>query len=68
MEHSSEYIQEKIQALLDQLCQDERSTGIESILIIRDKRGFCLRAVSGVQKFAPDDLTDQELLDYFGRP
>jgi len=66
MNHSSDYVQQKIQALLDQLCQYERSTGIESILIIRDKGGFCLRAVDGVQKFAPEDMSDQELLTAFG--
>lgn len=64
--HKSEYVQREIQSLLDSLCQYERSTFIESILIIRQKDGFCLRAVNGVQNFAPDDMTDQELLKHFG--
>ena len=63
--HKSDFVQQKIQELLDELCQYERSTSITSILIIRQMDGFCLRAVNGIPKSAPDDMTDEELLKIF---
>jgi hypothetical protein len=49
-----------ISNLCDSLCQWERGTGRESVLIIREK-GFSFRAVSG-KPGVPDSVTDEQLL------
>ena len=47
--------------LADALCQWERATGMNSVLILREERGFYFRAQSG-KPGIPDDITDDQLL------
>ena len=61
MEHYNPEVQRAIQNLLDRLCQNERSTGRNSILILRET-DFCLRAQDGVQAYIPDDFSDEQVL------
>jgi len=60
--HPNQDVESAIIRLSDALCTWERSTGIESILIIREKRGYVYRAVNG-KPGVPDDLTDEEIID-----
>jgi len=58
--HANPEVQRAITKLADILCSWERSTGIESVLIIREA-GFMFRAVSG-KPGIPDDVTDVQLI------
>ncbi|MCK4544617.1 hypothetical protein KAU43_03695 [candidate division WOR-3 bacterium] len=59
--HKDERINRLITELTDALCLHERATGIENILIVRDKTGFGFRAVSGKPNI-PDNIPDENLL------
>lgn len=61
MMHSDGDVQQAITRLSDALCTWERATGIESVLIIRE-RNFVYRAVNG-KPSVPDDLTDSEIIE-----
>jgi len=60
MRHNSDKVQEAIVQLCDALCEYERNTGIESILILREPDFVC-RAVDG--KPAVFDVTDEDMID-----
>jgi hypothetical protein len=58
--HQSEDVQTAITNLSDALCSWERGTGIESVLILRE-RYYNFRAVNG-KPGIPDDITDAEII------
>ena len=62
--HKDPEVQNAIVKLCDRLCQWERNTGIESIIILREQRGFCFRAASGKPDI-PYDIPDEFLLQRF---
>ena len=55
MQHPDREVRSALVRLNDTLCSWERTTGRESILIVREQ-GFCHRAVSG--KPVPDGMND----------
>ena len=59
--HKDERINRLITELTDELCQHERMTGIENVLIIKDKAGFSFRALSGKPNI-PANMPDENLL------
>lgn len=59
MEHPDREVQSAIIRLADALCEWERSTGRESVLIIREQ-DFVFRAASGKPNI-PNDVTDEEI-------
>jgi len=64
--HKSHDVTKAIIHLNDALCTWERTTGLESVLILREQGGFVHRSVSG-KPGAPDDVTDQELINIIAR-
>lgn len=60
MEHPSERVQAALVRLNDELCSWERSTGRQSILILREQGGFEYRSASGKPNI-PDDIEDDLL-------
>lgn len=62
MTHPSPDVQQAIIRLNDALCIWERSTGLESVLIIREQGGFVHRSMSG-KPGIPADVTDEQILD-----
>jgi len=60
-EHSDPEVRQALVRLADALCQWERNTGIESVLILRQKDGFVFRAVNG-KPDVPDDIPDAHLM------
>jgi hypothetical protein len=57
-----------VQNLLDRMCQFERSTGITTVLIMRDDRDDQpVRAIDGVRAYVPENYTDEEVLKLFRR-
>lgn len=64
MEHLDPEVQLAIIRLADALCTWERSTGRESVMIIREN-GFCFRAVSG-KPGVPNDVTDEQIKKTIG--
>ena len=60
MQHPDPEVGAAIIRLTDALCSWERSTGRESVLIIREQ-GFCYRALSG-KPTIPDDIEDSQLV------
>ena len=61
MEHPDPEVRKAIVRLADSLCSWERSTGRESVLIIREAGGFVFRAVNG-KPDVPDDVADGQLM------
>jgi len=61
MQHQNSDIKQALVRLTDALCSWERSTGIDSVLILREKGGFVYRAVSGKANI-PDDIPDSHLM------
>jgi len=61
MEHLDDEIRQTITRLADLLCQWERSTGRESVFILREQGGFCFRAANGKPNI-PDDITDDQII------
>jgi len=59
-EHPDQDVQHAIVRLNDALCTWERSTGMESVLIIRDQGGFEHRSISG-KPGVPEDVADEQL-------
>jgi uncharacterized membrane protein len=62
IEHANSVVQHAIVALSDALCAYERTTGLRSVLIIREQGGFIYRAASG-KPGIPDAVTDTYLID-----
>ena len=62
MEHPDRNVQEALVRLNDALCSWERSTGRQSILILREQGGFEHRSASG-KPTIPADVEDQYLWD-----
>jgi len=60
-EHIDKEVTAAIIRLSDALCQWERGTGRQSVLIIREK-GWSYRAQSGKPNI-PDFVTDEQLLE-----
>jgi len=60
-EHPDKEVMAAIIRLSDALCQWERNTGRESVLIIREVGGYKYRAMSGKPN-VPDYVTDEDLL------
>lgn len=61
IDHPSREVRQALVRLNDALCSWERSTGRQSILILREQGGFEHRSASG--KPAPADIEDQYLWD-----
>ncbi len=61
-EHLNENVRRAVTALADALCEWERMSGIQSVLIIREQGDFSFRAQSG-KPGIPEDVTDAMLLD-----
>ena len=59
-EHPSERVQAALVRLNDELCSWERSTGRQSILILREQGGFEHRSASGKPNI-PYDVEDDLL-------
>jgi len=68
VQHPDNEVQQAITRLADALCSWERSTGLQSVLIIREQGdpGFVFRAMSG-KPGIPDDITDQQMVDTIRR-
>jgi hypothetical protein len=60
MKHPDEHVQVAVTRLLDALCSWERSTGVGSVLILREASGFEVRAQDG--KPLSIDVSDENLL------
>lgn len=60
MSHPDRDVEIAIIRLSDALCQWERATGRQSILIVREQGGFVYRAASGKPNI-PDDIADEQL-------
>ena len=65
MEHPNWEVRQALINLCDALCIWERSTGHESVLILREKGGFVFRAMSGKPN-VPDDVVDAQLVQIIG--
>lgn len=65
MEHLNEDVQTALIRLCDALCTWERSTGRESVLILREQGGFVFRAMSGKPN-VPGDVVDAQLVQIIG--
>jgi hypothetical protein len=60
MEHLDKDVRHALIRLNDALCTWERSTGRQSILILREEHGFVHRSASG-KPFDVPDISDEEL-------
>lgn len=60
MKHPDRDVEQALTRLSDALCTLERSTGRQSVLIVREQGGFVYRAMSG-KTGIPDDVTDEQL-------
>ena len=63
--HPDQDVVNAITRLCDALCEWERTTGRQSVLIIREQGGFCYRALSG-KPFIPDDVSDADAIQSIG--
>ncbi|TET67566.1 MAG: hypothetical protein E3J56_12650 [Candidatus Aminicenantes bacterium] len=61
MTHSDPEVQKALIRLNDALCSWERSTGRESVLILREQGGYVHRSVSG-KPGPPEDVTDSQIV------
>lgn len=62
MQHPDREVNQALVRLNDALCSWERSTGRESVLILREVGGFVHRTASGKPNI-PDDIPDEILMD-----
>ena len=62
-QHPDKDVNQAIVRLLDALCSWERSTGRQSVLILREQGGFIVRAQSGKPNI-PDDVSDDFLFKF----
>lgn len=60
-DHPNEDVSRALLDLDSALCTWERSTGIESVLIFREKGGFVHRSVNG-KPGIPEDIVDSQLI------
>ena len=63
MRHPDEVVERAIIALSDAMCQWERATGRQSIIIIKEQGGFEYKAMNG-KPDVPVDITARDLLDH----
>ncbi len=61
MQHPDPDVKQALVQLCDALCTWERSTGRESVLIVREVDGFVFRAMNG-KPDVPDDVPDSYLM------
>ena len=61
-EHPCSEVTAAVIRLNDALCTWERTTGIQSVLIIREDSGWSHRSVSG-KPSVPREVTDHQILD-----
>jgi hypothetical protein len=66
-EHPDKEVTAAIIRLSDALCQWERGTGRESILIIRERGGYKYRAQNGKPNI-PEWVSDEQLLSVVHTP
>lgn len=66
-EHPDKEVMAALIRLSDALCQWERNTGRESVLILREVDGYEYRAMSGKPNI-PDYVTDEDLLSRVYKP
>jgi hypothetical protein len=66
-EHPDKDVTAALIQLSDALCQWERNTGRESVLILREKGGYMYRAMSGKPNI-PDYVTDEQLISRVHTP
>lgn len=59
-QHPDREVQAAVTRLLDALCSWERSTGIRSVLVLREAGGYVIRAQDG--KPIDIDCSDENLL------
>ena len=59
--HPNEDVSRALLALDSAICSWERSTGIESVLIFREKGGFTHRSVNG-KPGVPDEVVDEQVV------
>ena len=62
MQHPDLVVQEALVRLTDALCQWERATGRQSVLILKEDGGFKYRALNG-KPDVPEDIDDMLFLD-----
>lgn len=60
-QHLNERVQQKLIELNDVICEWERATSRESVLIFREVGEFCYRSVSG-KPGVPNDISDVDLM------
>jgi hypothetical protein len=65
-EHPDKEVAKAIVRLCDALCQYERATGIESVLIIREPGEYKYRALGG-KPTVPDYVSDEQLIEMLNR-
>ena len=65
VEHEDPEVRKAIIRLSDALCQWERNTGKESVLIIREQGGFEYRAVDG-KPHTLEDISDGQIYRMLG--
>ena len=63
MQHKNQAVQQALTAINDALCEMERNTGNQSVLILRDQSGFEHRSMSGKPIEYVDGLTDEMMFD-----
>jgi hypothetical protein len=61
IQHPSGDVREALEQLINALGSWEKSTGVRSVLILREQGGFVYRAVNGSTD-VPDDIEDTQLL------
>lgn len=61
MKHPDPEVEQALIRLTDALCEWERNTWRESVLILREVGGFAYRAVNG-KPDVPDDVEDAQLM------
>lgn len=67
MKHPCDRVEQALVRLNDELCSWERSTGRQSILILREQGGFEHRSASG-KPTIPDDIKDDVLWAHLEQP
>lgn len=67
MQHPDNRVNQALAQLNDALCSWERSTGRQSVLILREEGGYVHRSASG-KPTVPDDVPDSLLLQMVESP
>ena len=64
--HLNKDVNRALLSLDSALCAWERSTGYESVLILREQHGFVHRSVNG-KPGVPDDVVDAQLVQFINK-